>query len=388
MRLLATIPYFAPAMQAGGPTQSMMNLVEALSGTSVELFVLCGNTDLDGSKLKVKENSWTDFNGLAKVFYLPQDKQNKEEIFSLLNELKPDIVFINGIYSIPFTMLPLLWNGKNTRKIVSVRGMLHPGALSQKRMKKKLYLLAYRMRRLHRKYEFHATGKEEQQFIYDVMGRGSNVSVVPNLPRRISLNGCLKKEEGKLNLVSIALISPMKNIKLVIEALKDCKGAINYDIYGPVKDKAYFDDCIHAIATLPSNVSVNYKGVLEADKVEGVLKNYHCFILPSKSENFGHAIYEALAMGKPVITSRFTPWNDLQTKKAGINVDIAAIAAITKAADWFTEMNDAVYGEWSTGAKKEAGRAIDVQQITKQYLELFGIHEAMPENLEKVTDVL
>ena len=57
--------------------------------------------------------------------------------------------------------------------------------------------------------------------------------------------------------------------------------------------------------------------------MQEVIAQYHALILFTKGENFGHAIYESLSVGRPVITSYFTPWNDLQEKNAGVNVDIS-----------------------------------------------------------------
>lgn len=46
------------------------------------------------------------------------------------------------------------------------------------------------------------------------------------------------------------------------------------------------------------------------DKLEA-LDSANCFILPSKGENFGIVVIEALARGVPVITTQSTPWNEL-----------------------------------------------------------------------------
>src|SRR5205085_10854598 len=52
-------------------------------------------------------------------------------------------------------------------------------------------------------------------------------------------------------------------------------------------------------------------------EVQAVLADYHALILPTSGENFGHAIYECLSVGRPAIISDKTPWSDIQAKKAG-----------------------------------------------------------------------
>ena len=42
----------------------------------------------------------------------------------------------------------------------------------------------------------------------------------------------------------------------------------------------------------------------------------------SKSENFGHVIYESLSYGRPVIISDNTPWNEIDNKQCGYVVNL------------------------------------------------------------------
>jgi glycosyltransferase involved in cell wall biosynthesis len=60
------------------------------------------------------------------------------------------------------------------------------------------------------------------------------------------------------------------------------------------------------------------------------------FVLPTFSENFGIVIAESLAAGKPVITTKGTPWQELETHNCGWWIDIGQDpleAAIEQALD-------------------------------------------------------
>lgn len=45
------------------------------------------------------------------------------------------------------------------------------------------------------------------------------------------------------------------------------------------------------------------------------------FVLPTHSENFGYVIAESLACGVPVITTKGTPWEELETYHCGCWID-------------------------------------------------------------------
>ncbi|HVK96345.1 MAG TPA: glycosyltransferase, partial [Flavisolibacter sp.] len=335
MTIFILIDWFHPAYKAGGPVQSIANLVHQFY-EGVQYKIFCSNKDLDEKDLPVPVDQWVKYNQVTDVWY-----SKKKTLY--LNELKkqlktnPDaVLFINGIYSWNFNVLPIF--SKAGRKIVSARGMLHAGALSQKSLKKKIYLTLWKMLGFQHKVEFHASTVTEKEIIQKVFGRKTKVHIASNFPRIFNKQQVLEKRGGNLHLISIGIISPMKNHLLVLQALQACEAKITYHIYGSIKDDKYWLECQKVIRTIPENISVQYHGDVQPDKVEDVLTESHVFILPSKSENFGHAIFEALSAGKPVITSMATPWNGLKEKCAGINVLPDEPREIAAAISFFADM--------------------------------------------------
>ncbi|MEO6456449.1 MAG: glycosyltransferase, partial [Ginsengibacter sp.] len=130
--------------------------------------------------------------------------------------------------------------------------------------------------------------------------------------------------------------------------------------------------CMQQIKDLPQNIRVEYYGDIEQVKVEKALLHSHIFILPSKSENFGHAIFEALSAGRPVITSNYTPWKYLQHSKAGINAE-TEIISLQNAINSFALMEQAEYNLWSKNASEYAASAINLGEIKKQYKNMFTL---------------
>jgi len=204
-------------------------MVQQLCAAAVEFKIFCSNKDLDGSPLtNVEFDKWINYNANTRVWY-----SSKNNLLPLIKkEIKkdaPDLLFTIGIYSWSFNFKPLLFC-RSVKKIISVRGMLHPGGLSQKGFKKKIYLQFWKVLGLHKRNIFHATDEEEKKYIQQVFGVKARVVVAANFSRVLPLQPVIEKKAGHLKLVSIALISPMKNILLVLEALQLAVGSSQWAV--------------------------------------------------------------------------------------------------------------------------------------------------------------
>lgn len=363
MTIYILIDWFLPAYKAGGPIQSVANLV-AQPEPGVQYRLVCSNRDLDRSKIDVETDRWLTLNPWTKGYY--SSKGTDEKTWGA----EADTLFINGIYSWHFNIKPILFS-KARRKIVSGRGMLNTEAIAQKSFKKRIFLVAWNLLGINRRVEFHAASREEASAIKTVFGNGVTIHVAPNFPRAFQQQPVAKKAPGELDLVSIALISPMKNILLILEALKTVEQRITYHIYGPVKEAPYWQACLELVKTLPSNITVHYYGDVQPVNVEEALRKGQVFILPSKFENFCHAIYEALTAGKPVITSYNTPWKGLREAGAGLNVDPEKTTELASSIRFFAKLDHGALLQWSRGATRYAEQAINLEEIRKQYRHMF-----------------
>lgn len=361
------IPWFWPAYKAGGPIQSIINLVTQYK-TTCSFYIFTGHNDLNNEVLEnIQTNCWVDYNTHTKVWYASHNRL--AALKKNVKEIKPDKLFIIGLFSPAFNLAPLLCI-KNVSKIISPRGMLHPGALQQKPLKKKVFLWLIKNTKAIGNAVFHATDAEEEKMIKNVFGINIKVKVASNFPRLFSPK-TVSKQNRILKLVTIALISPMKNHLLVLESLKNCTQKIDYTIYGPVKDENYWQECLKQIPLLPQNVKVDYGGILLSHQVESALKKADVFIMPSQSENFAHAIAEALSAGLPVITSNNTPWNQLKDFNAGMNCNLNTVE-LTEAINFFTEMDVEKLNDCSIAAAKYIHGKINTETIHEQYHQMFN----------------
>jgi glycosyltransferase involved in cell wall biosynthesis len=249
---------------------------------------------------------------------------------------------------------------------------LHPGALSQKSLKKKLYLNILKALVRWQKADFHATTAKEKMFSEKHFGKKPKIWVIPNVPQVLPSRPVLHKEKGQLIISTVALVSPMKNHLLVLQALAAVNASVDYFIYGPIKQTDYWDTCKAVIQILPTNIKVHYKGGITPANVPNALERCHVYIQPSKSENFGHSLFEALSTGRPVITSAYTPWNHLQENKAGYNVSTNDTKSISNALQIFADMDENTLQQYSLAANEYALAAINIGGLKEQYLEMFS----------------
>lgn len=379
--ILIFYDYFSPAYKAGGPIRSLKNLTELLAD-SCRMYVYTSAVDLGGAPLPVLTDQWIVFSRNVEVFYASPKGLGVKGIYQHLKTLQPDVVYINGLftpYSVFYPLLALrllkLRNRSWKPKIVMApRGMLKPSALALKAAKKRVYLKLFKGLGLHKGVHWQATDPQEQSDILLFTEKGVPLSLLGNMPLITTSPTKVAKEDGKLRLTSVSLIARTKNLLFLLKCLKKIPAGleVQYDIYGPIKEENYWQQLQAEIENLPPNIQVVYKGAVQPDRVTQILQQYDCFVLPTLGENFGHAIFEALGAGVPVLISDQTPWRELKQHKAGWDLPLQEEAWIGKLKE-LAAMPEAEFSSWRKGAHAYAVAYLEQQDLKQQYLALFGI---------------
>ena len=105
-KILVFIDWFSPAYKAGGPIRSIVNLIDHCQN-DFDFHVITGDRDL-GDEYPFKEivlNSWIESMNY-KIIYLSRKKQNFNEFKKLFDEVRPDVVYFNSLFSYKFTLKP------------------------------------------------------------------------------------------------------------------------------------------------------------------------------------------------------------------------------------------------------------------------------------------
>lgn len=367
---------YLPGYKGGGPIQSCVNMVENLSD-EYEFYVLCADRDYKEDKPyeDVKINQWNQV-GLAKVYYLSQDKQSLKGFEEVLNSTEYDVLYLNGFFSPIFTIRPLILrrlgrlNNKTAKVILTPRGDF-TGGCENKKLKKYGYICAVKTIGLYRNLLWHATSEIEDQDIKEKFSKAKTF-MVPNLPAKyVPKEPILKKQSGELRLVFVSRIFPKKNIKYALEVLKQIQdGQVVFDIYGPMEDKAYWDECEELIKQMPSNVKVKYCGEAEHKDIPHIFEQYHAFFFPTLGENYGHVIVEAMMNNCLCILSKgVTPWDDY-IEALNIGAELGQTKEFVRIVSELVKASDQTMWEKRLFMQKYIERKTNPEEIIKQYRDL------------------
>ena len=85
-----------------------------------------------------------------------------------------------------------------------------------------------------------------------------------------------------------------------------------------------------------AGLSIAWPGMLSGDLKWGAIRAAEAFILPSHQENFGLAVVEALACGKPVlISNKVNIWREIEADGAGLVEEDDTDGTMRLLARWF-----------------------------------------------------
>ena len=171
----------------------------------------------------------------------------------------------------------------------------------------------------------------------------------------------------------VCLQDPSKNLYYFLKVLSEIRDDVKleFDIYGAEDDRGYAAYCRQMRSELNGNIRVGFKGPLPHHKVFETMRDYHLFVLPTLGENFGHAIFEALSAGDPVLISDQTPWRGLEKLKAGWDIPLQKADKFKEAIRQALAWNQDEYNEWSRNAFNFTMNRVDINQLIEKYSQLF-----------------
>ncbi|MDH5546810.1 MAG: glycosyltransferase [Gammaproteobacteria bacterium] len=146
----------------------------------------------------------------------------------------------------------------------------------------------------------------------------------------------------------------------------------NWDLLvaGPIYSRKYVRSVEQKIEKENLSGRVKFLGMVVGQEKLDVLAASNLLVLPSKSENFGNVIAEALACGLPVITTKATPWAELRQFNAGWWIEREGPELRISLNDAMSRSSSDLEAMGKRG--KELVKRYDVADQSKKFIELYG----------------
>lgn len=352
-KVLILMGRYLPGYKDGGPVRTIKNLTDIL-GNEYDIRIMCHDRD-HGDEMPYSNINVNTYNkvGNAKVYYV---KDGKFTFKTLLKEIKKvDVVYCCGPYNnyaIKTMILKKLGLFKQKLVIASM-GSFSKGALSLKSKKKMIFLTLAKKIGLFKKIIWSVTSNIEERELKEIFGNQVKCIIAEDLPRIEKVHHIHKKKQNHLKLIFISRICKMKNLLGAIQIISNLtEFPIQFDIYGNVEDKEYWELCKIELEKLPINVKWQYRGECDSNNVVETFANYDIFLFPTLGENFGHVISEALLAGCIPIISDTTPWLDLDKYKCGRVISLNNIDSFINAINEFLDMGQFEYEKYVSNAQQ------------------------------------
>ena len=319
----------------GGPSRSSQGLVAALRAAGVDAWLMT---------LGRGENPW--IAGVDKFI-------NGGSFEGALDKVRPDVVHLHGIWSMGLHRCAVICRKRRIPYVIAPRGMLEPWSLRQKWLKKRIARFVYQDRDLKKAAALHATAESEAEQ-FRRLGFKNRIIVSPNgvnVPgRALSTKHQALGTDEKRRALFVSRMHPKKGVLELVESWARVKNEVKVRGEGEqwicelvytmnseeerayeqkVKDRilalgmSYQDEdgAVHCTTTT-SDYNFIFTGPLDDEKKWEAYGRADLFVLPTYSENFGIVVAEALWAGIPVITTKGTPWKELEDYKCGWWIDL------------------------------------------------------------------
>lgn len=237
-----------------------------------------------------------------------------------------DLAHIHGLWDLHLHKVAVACRLAGVKYVVAPRGMLEPWSLRQKWLKKRIARLVYQDRDLSRAAALHATAESEAEQ-FRRLGFCNPIIVSPNGVNVPAVEIAASRPSDARRALFVSRMHPKKGVMELVEAWSRLKAAgcvpvgawkceLVYTVNGDL-ERGYEAKVKARVRELGLADSFVFTGALDDDDKWNAYARADLFVLPTYSENFGIVVAEALWAGVPVITTKGTPWADLEAGADG-----------------------------------------------------------------------
>ena len=369
-KILILTGRYLPGHKDGGPLRTIINVTDAL-GDEYEFYIACLDRDHGDTEAypNILRNEWNKV-GKAKVWYVAPGEFSSELLTKLAS--KVDLIYLCSFYD-DYGYKTLLL--KKQKKIicpvvVASMGVFSKGALSHKALKKKVFINGCKLIGFFKGITWSVTSELEAEDAKREIGKNIKYIIAEDLPRT-TIPG-YQERNGLFSVAFLSRICPKKNLLAAVKILKSVKADVQFYIYGPKQDKAYWEQCKKEMESFPSNITWKYCGDVLSEEVQSKFAQHDVFLFPTMGENYGHVIFEALSVGCIPVISDQTPWVEIKENNAGFVFALNQLGDFAQTIDTLAQMNPIEREKIAQRAVQIARNKVEKNRKETGYREIFG----------------
>lgn len=307
--------------KSGGTSTCTYDLIKAMRslGCDVDLMTLRAE-DLLGNNEK-----W--------IKALPDDSISNygysRNMNRFLDDSDYDVYHTNGMWMHCNHETCLVARKKDKPYIITPHGMLYPQALARSAWKKRLLLTMGGVAKdLKSATCIHVTCATEMRH-YRALGYHNPIAIIPN---PVTIPDCISNitTQGERKSIGyLGRLHPYKRPDALIKAWARLKEeAVGFELVLMGKGTDSYEQYLRNLVDDLHLKNVFFLGMVTGEEKFRRLASMRALCVPSKTENFGMTIAEALIARTPVICTNTAPWEELNTHYCGwwVSNDIDTLA--------------------------------------------------------------
>jgi len=310
---------------------------------------------------------------IAKIFHNNNNTLSISTYYSVIKNF--DIIHIFGIWT-PFSNIMIYLARKMKKKIiVSPIGYLERWSLKQSKLKKIIAWNLYQKKILELCDYAHVTSQEELYSLKKLNLRNVKILFIPHGKiNKIYSEIEISKNKKKKIALFFSRIHRKKGLLELVESWNILKPENwELDITGPISDLNYKKIIEKKIIQYNLEKKIYFSAPVfdEYSKKSKILSS-DLLILPSKNENFGFSICEAMFLSRVILCSSETPWQEINDLGVGFCLPLNNKEEISLALKKIFSLNDDQLSIIGNKAKNYSLSKYDLENtIIHEYINLY-----------------